>query len=195
MIKKTVIIIVFLFNVCAANASVNSLGYKYIDSQSGIIEVNGVLTQSACRLDLSSSHQEIDLGMLGTGSFQKIGQFGTPVPLNISIKDCLISQTFKFDDFTKTTMIDRYQPSVSFSFLSSVTSENHNFVAVTGSTGIGLAIKDPYDKIIRIGGKGEALLLQQNQDILKFTITPVRIDETLSTGKFHAIIFFYLKYD
>lgn len=195
MIKNTVIIIVFLFNVSTANSSGSSLEHKDIDGQSGIIEVHGALTQSACRLELNSSHQEIDLGTLSTGDFQKVGQSGKPIPLIFFIKDCLISQTFKFDDLTNTTMTDRYQPSVSFSFLSAITSPNHRFVAITGTTGIGLAIKDPYNRMVRLGGKGEALFLQPDQDILKFTITPVRIAETLSVGKFHATIFFFLKYD
>ena len=43
-----------------------------VEGSSGTLFVHGALTESACRLEMASAHQDVLLGEIGTGRLQKI---------------------------------------------------------------------------------------------------------------------------
>ncbi len=49
-----------------------------VDGANGTLYVHGALTESACRLAMTSANQTIDLGTIGTGQLQQVGQSEYP---------------------------------------------------------------------------------------------------------------------
>lgn len=62
-----------------------------VEGSSGTLFVHGALTESACRLEMASAHQDVLLGEIGTGRLQKIGSRGEPVWIELHLEDCLRS--------------------------------------------------------------------------------------------------------
>ena len=62
-----------------------------VDGANGSLYVYGALTASACRLDMTSVHQDVALGEVGTGRLQTIGARGEPVRVELRLEDCLRS--------------------------------------------------------------------------------------------------------
>jgi type 1 fimbria pilin len=195
MLKIAARVSLLLMAINFAHAQTNLPGQWNGDGVSGKIQVLGVLTEGACRLDLHSSYQEIDLGTLSAAHFQHVGDPGIPVPFSLMLRDCISAGTLNRDDWTGNKVIDRHQPSVTFSFLAPAVTSNPGLVAVTGASGIGLAIKDENNKPVRLGFRGVPLLVTPKQDALNFTITPVRTAAPLGAGAFRASLFFYMRYD
>ena len=66
-------------------------GERDAEGSSGTLFVHGALTESACRLEMASAHQDVLLGEIGTGRLQKIGSRGEPVWIELHLEDCLQS--------------------------------------------------------------------------------------------------------
>ncbi|WP_447885404.1 fimbrial protein, partial [Serratia fonticola] len=62
-----------------------------IDGEHGVLRVSGALTESACRLEMSSADQSVELGDVGTGRLQHVGDRGTAVAVQLRLQDCLRS--------------------------------------------------------------------------------------------------------
>ncbi len=195
MLKITYLVFLLLSISTANIAKAQDASSWGIDGLMGKIQVRGVLTESACRLDLNSSYQEIDLGTLPTGHFQNVGDSGNPVSFSIVLRDCLRSGTSNDDPLSGLKVLDRYQPSVTLHFLATVTAENENIIPMKGVDGIGLVISDKYHKTVKPGHGGRPLLITPGQDTLKYYVTPVRILGPLHAGTFRGNILFYMSYD
>ncbi|VTP64682.1 Uncharacterised protein [Serratia rubidaea] len=50
-----------------------------VEGANGVLHVHGVLTESACRLEMSSAEQSVSLGNTGSGRLQQAGDRGEPV--------------------------------------------------------------------------------------------------------------------
>jgi len=57
------------------------------DSNNGVLRIHGILAESACRLEMASAWQDIDLGEIGTARLAHVGKQGTPV--SFQAKKCL----------------------------------------------------------------------------------------------------------
>ncbi|WP_297198279.1 fimbrial protein [uncultured Pluralibacter sp.] len=164
-------------------------------SLTGRIEVRGELVENACRLELDSAYQEIDLGVQPTSHFQLVGDYGKPVSFELTFMDCLRTGSATRDDRSGSQFFDNYQPSVTVSFLAAADSTNSDLVAASGTSGLGLIIKDQRNRAVRIGFPGQQFVLTPGQDSIRYTITPVRTAEPLIAGAFYTTIFFHMMYN
>ena len=195
MLRMVACIFMPLTLVTLSHAKTSAPGHWGVDGASGKIEVRGILVESACRLDLSSTYQEIDLGILPVSRFRNVGDFGTPVHFSLMLKDCLRTGARAQDERTGNKIIDGFQPSVNISFLATTVVSNSDLVSVSGTSGLGLEIKDEKNGSVILGYPGQPYILSPGQDSLNYTITPVRTGEHVNVGTFRASIFFYMMYN
>lgn len=165
------------------------------DGNVGVLHVRGALTESACRLDMTSAWQDISLGEVGTGRFQHIGARGTPVTVTFKLLDCLSSGSRNVDERTATRKWSAEQPSATVYFVAPADDDNPQLVQVSGAEGVGLRLLDSTGREVVLGQRGTPLLLTPGQDQLFYQIMLERTRAALSAGAFWSQINFKLNYD
>jgi type 1 fimbria pilin len=165
------------------------------EGANGTLYVQGALTESACRLEMDSAHQDIALGEVGTGRLQVIGAQGEPVRFELRLADCLRSTAGSRDVRTGGLTWANEQPAVTVSFRATRDADNPQLVKARGVSGLGLRIADGHGRDVRLGSRGEPLLVTPGQNALSYTVTPERTPASLVAGSFRAVVDFHLSYD
>nr|WP_274851578.1 fimbrial protein [Serratia marcescens] len=166
-----------------------------VDGNVGHLWVSGALTESACRLEMTSARQEVLLGTTATGSLTRPGATGVPVHVALRLTDCLRSPSDNLDVRTGNRSWAPNQPAVSVSFVAPADMENPQLVRVAGAQGLGLRLRDNLGEDVRLGARGRPLRLTPGQDTLDYTITPERTAAPLVPGAYRAVVDFHLSYD
>ncbi|WP_239511970.1 fimbrial protein [Enterobacter bugandensis] len=166
-----------------------------VEGANGTLYVHGVLTESACRLELTSAHQEIALANTGTGRLNKIGARGEPAIFKLQLTDCLRGTAGSHDVRTGGTTWADSQPSVTVSFKGMHDADNPQLVKVNGVSGLGLRLQDCNGLDVRFGGPGKPLLLMPGQNVLCYTVAPERTSAELVAGYYRATVDFHLSYE
>nr|WP_241392259.1 fimbrial protein [Serratia entomophila] len=166
-----------------------------VDGANGTLHVRGVLTESACRLEMSSAHQDIWLGETGTARLDALGAQGAPVAFQLRLKDCLRTSASQRDVRTGALIWAPNQPSVSVSFMAPSDMDSPQLVKVRGVSGLGLRLLDSGGRDVRLGSRGAPLFLMPGQSSLTYTVTPERTSAPLVAGGYHAAVDFQLNYD
>ncbi|MFP2693926.1 fimbrial protein [Enterobacter ludwigii] len=165
------------------------------DGNYGHLHVHGALTESACRLEMNSAWQEVDMGTTATGELKKPGDQGTPVRVEIRLEDCLPSPTSVRDAWSGDLLWSRDQPSVTVSFVAPRELFNPGLVRITGASGVALRLTDRLHRSVRLNGEGHPLLLDPGGNTLFYYIAPERTPTPLVAGAWQALIHFRLNYD
>ncbi|CAI1543109.1 TPA: fimbrial protein [Serratia fonticola] len=166
-----------------------------VDGANGVLHVHGALTESACRLDMTSAWQEVDLGEVSTGRLRKMGDHGTPVAVRLKLQDCLPGPSRSLDTHTGNRLWSADQPAVTVSFSAPADADNPQLVKVQGAGGLGLRLTDVRGRDVRLGSRGAPLLLTPGQNELTYHITPERTRAPLQAGAYWAQMNFGLSYD
>lgn len=166
-----------------------------VEGANGTLYISGALTESACRLEMNSVHQDVLLGEVGTGRLQAPGARGTPVRVDLRLEDCLHSGVASRDIRTGSLSRASEQPVVSISFNAVRDADNPALVKALGVSGIGLRLEDEQGRDVRLGSRGVPLLLQPGQNMLSYTVMPERTREDLVAGSYQARVNFHLSYD
>ncbi|CAI1165036.1 PAP fimbrial minor pilin protein precursor [Serratia entomophila] len=167
----------------------------YTDGANGVLQVRGALTESACRLEMESAWQDISLGETGTGRLQNVGDRGTPVAFELLLRDCLRSPAGSRDSRSGTLVWADNQPAVTVTFRAVQDADNPQLVKAQGVSGLGLRLTDPNGRDVRLGSRGEPLLLTPGQNALSYTVVPERTPAPLVAGAYRAAVDFQLNYD
>ncbi|MGN6041347.1 fimbrial protein [Serratia marcescens] len=167
----------------------------YTDSTNGVLQVRGALTQSACRLEMGSARQDINLGEIGTGRLQNVGDRGTPIAFELRLQDCLQSRIGSRDIRTGALNWAANQPVVTVTFRAVQDADNPQLVKTYGVTGVGLRLADAHGKNVHLGSRGEPLLLLPGQSVLIYNVMLERTAASLATGDYGASVDFSLSYD
>ncbi|HIE1062981.1 TPA: fimbrial protein [Serratia marcescens] len=167
----------------------------YTDGANGVLHVRGALTESACRLDMVSARQDIQLGEIATGRLQQVGDQGAPVAFELRLKDCLRSPAGSRDSRTGGLIWAAEQPAVTVSFNAPADADSPQLVKVQGISGLALRMTDPQGRDIRLGSRGAPLLLTPGQNSLAYQVTPERTRAPLVAGAYLATVDFRLSYD
>lgn len=191
MVPLTVGAVLILLLASQAQAADN----MPVDGASGVLRVRGALTESACRLVMTSAYQTVQLGETGTGRLQAMGDRGTPVVVTLQLKDCLRSPAKNRDERTGSVLWSTHQPAVSVSFAAPADVNNPQLVQVRGASGLGLRMTDNQGQDIRLGSRGAPLLLTPGQDVLNYTLVAERTGAPLQAGAYSAHLDFRLNYD
>lgn len=165
-----------------------------VDGAHGVLQVQGALTESACRLDMSSAWQTVDMGNVGTGMLQHVGKQGTPVAVQLRLEDCLGGESRnrnKLGDL----LWSPDMPAMKIRFLAPTAAEDPQLLAVSGAKGLGLLMSDQRNVAITPGVYSAPTLVSPGQNQLTYYITPVRTSAGLSAGAYQAQIQFQLSYD
>ncbi|EPL3976027.1 fimbrial protein [Serratia ureilytica] len=166
-----------------------------VEGAHGNLYVSGALTESACRLDMQSAFQNIQLENIGTGSLPKVGSQGRPVTFILRLKDCLRNHSYIRDERAGSVLWSPDQPAVRVSFLAKAEGGNAELIRVQGASGIALRIRDMQGRDIMPGHWGEALLLAPGQNELAYSVIVERTASSLIPGKYFAVINLKLSYE
>ncbi|MGJ3355771.1 fimbrial protein, partial [Providencia sp. Je.9.19] len=166
-----------------------------VDGAQGTLYVQGALTESACRLEMSSARQDIDLHEIGTGRLRAFGAAGDPVSFELRLADCLDSGVGLQDVRTGERVHSIGQPAVRVSFRSVRDADSPQWVKAHGVSGVGLRLLDEYGHDVRLGDRGQPLQLSQGENTLRYTVTPMRTAAPLNAGAYHAVVDFHLSYE
>ncbi|WP_262854117.1 fimbrial protein [Klebsiella aerogenes] len=166
-----------------------------VEGANGTLYVYGALTESACRLEMTSAWQDVALGEIGTGRLQTIGARGEPAHLELRLTDCLRSPAGSRDLRTGNVKWANNQPAVTVSFSAPRDRENPQLVKLDGVEGIGLRVVDEKGNDVQVGSRGMPLLLTPGQNTLSYMVAPERTSAALMAGSYHAVVGFQLSYD
>lgn len=166
-----------------------------VEGANGTLYVQGALTESACRLEMSSARQDIWLGETGTAQLEMLGAQGTPVAFELRLKDCLRTPASLRDSRSGALAWAPNQPAVSVSFRAPADMDSPQLVKAQGVSGLGLRLLDSRGKDVRLGSRGEPLFLTPGQSSLTYTVTPERTKAPLVAGAYRAAVDFQLNYD
>lgn len=187
-----IIVCVSFFQTGIAQATVDNWE---VEGANGSLYVYGTLTESACRLEMASAHQDIMVGGVSTGQLPAIGSRGEPIEFDLQLTDCLNSSANNRDNRTGTLTWANNQPAVNVSFRASRDINNPQLVKAQGVSGLGLRLETVDGENVRLGSKGKPLLLIPGQDTLRYKVFPERTSAILVPGSYQAIVNFYLSYD
>ncbi|HGL4620257.1 TPA: fimbrial protein [Citrobacter koseri] len=176
------------FTLCAAESGL-------IDGNSGSMLVHGMLTENACRLEMNSEWQDVDLGIIETRMLQFPGDRAHVVDVGMRFKDCVRVESRKQNPLTQTLVWSAYQPAVAATILAPADLDNPDLVQVIGTKGLALRIIDDTGRTILPGVTQGPQLLSPGQDALSFHIVPERTNAALDAGYFYARLDVRLSYD
>ncbi|MCS1373844.1 fimbrial protein [Serratia marcescens] len=166
-----------------------------VEGANGTLYVHGALTESACRLEMTSAHQDVTLGETGAGRLRTIGARGEPVRFELRLEDCLRIPAGSRDVRTGGLTWADNQPAVTVSFRAMRDADNPQLVKAQGVSGLGLRLENAQGEDVRLGSRGKPLLLTPGQNTLSYTITPERTPAALIAGSYRAVVDFHLSYD
>ncbi|MQL48991.1 type 1 fimbrial protein [Photorhabdus khanii] len=166
-----------------------------IDSHHGELHVFGMLTEAACRLDMTSEWQEVSLGTTLNSDLRQPGDKGTPIPFTLKFRDCLRTKGAVRDTRTGNLTWSNLQPVVTVSFVAAADRDYPHLVRVAGITGLGLQITDTANNDVRLGERGRPHFVAAGQDSLLYYVTLVRTSGALEVGHYWAVVDFRVNYD
>lgn len=166
-----------------------------VEGANGQLHIHGALTESACRLEMTSARQDVVLSDVGTGRLLKVGDRGEPVTFELRLADCLSSPATNRDVRKERLTWAAEQPAVSVTFRATRDADNPALVKAQGVSGLGLRMEDGHGQDVRLGSRGEPLLLTPGQNTLTYTVTPERTVASLVAGSYQAVVDFHLSYD
>jgi type 1 fimbria pilin len=166
-----------------------------VEGAHGELHISGVLSAGACRLDMTSLFQQVEMGVIPTATLQRPGDQGEPVAVQLQLRDCLPVGGRQRDDRTANLTWDGIQPVVSVSFVARLDDDNPALVQARGSSGLGLRLLDSHKRDVRLGSRGAPQFLTPYNDQLTYYVVPERTRAPLAPGAFRASVDFRLNYD
>lgn len=187
-------IVFSLLSAFAMGTELDKVDNWDVDGAHGTLYVTGALTESACRLAMSSAYQTVELGTTGTGQLQHEGQTGTPVAVQLRLEDCLSSESRARNNLGN-LLWSPEMPAMKIRFLAPADNQDPRLAAVTGAKGIGLQLSDISRHPITLGQYSVPQLVSPGQNQLTYYVTPVRTTAGLTAGAYQALIRFQVSYE
>ncbi|HHK5889428.1 TPA: fimbrial protein [Serratia marcescens] len=166
-----------------------------VEGSNGVLHIRGALAESACRLEMASARQDIWLGEMATGRFEQVGARGTPVVVELRLRDCLRTRSASRDERTGALSWAPDQPAVRVSFSARADRDNPQLIKAQGVSGMGLRMLDEHGRNVRLGSRGEPLWLTPGSNALAYWIMAERTAQPLVAGSYRAVVDFHLSYD
>lgn len=188
--RKTSIVLALLAALVSGTLSKTATA-----SVDGELRVYGLLLEGACQLDMTSAHQTVSLGPIARHVLAKTGGRGEPVSFRIKLSRCSRTGGNQSDRYNWTSTQDAILPVVTLSFAGVTLPQAPGLLEATGVSGIGLAVTDPLGRPVTPGERGEPLFLAPGNNVLTYTVTPVRTAQMLTTREFRAVADFKVSYD
>lgn len=187
--------IVILVLLPFTSNAVDLADYQVVDGQNGMIYVHGILTESACRLDMASAYQDVSLGSVTTSELRQAGDETAPIVMQIKVHDCIRQSGTRVDPRKGTLLWGDQQPIVSISFVAPANEDNPKLVAITGASGFGLKLMDSQRRQIKPGNRSMPLFLSPGENQLTYYLSAQRTAAPISPGAWQSRVNFRLNYD
>lgn len=186
-----------LFLVVAAFLPGRSLAANEwnVDGENGYLHLSGTLSEGACSLDMTSVHQDVSLGNINRHALARPSARGLPVYFTIKLRRCARTGGDETDLYSETSTEDAVRPVVTLNFTGVADPDRPELLSAAGVTGLGLLLSDREGRVVRPGMRGEPLILQTGDNVLTYSVTPVRTSGPLSDGDFRVVTSFEVSYD
>lgn len=161
----------------------------------GILRVYGALVDGACRLDMASQQQTVDLGDTPAFLLKHVGEQGNRVAFHIRLRDCLREAGTLTDTRTGNVSWSSSQPVVSVMFRAQTDVDNPELVAVRGGSGFGLRLTDERSRRVLPGQQLRPDFVTPESDTLTWYVTPERTAAPLTADAFMAVVDFTMSYE
>lgn len=168
--------------------------YGLVEGDNGVLHVSGVLTESACRLEMSSEDQTVEMGNISTGELSVVGSRGSPVAVQLRLRDCIRSASNNPDMLGNVSWSSN-MPAMSLTFFSENDQTNPKLIRASGINGVGLRFTDSADSELVPGEQAKPQFLAPGSDVLTYYITPERTAAPLKPGAYFASVNFRLSYE
>jgi len=185
----------WLLAVLLVSANTQAADNWNVDGEHGELRVHGRLLEGACRLDMTSVFQQVDLGPIAGNVLSRPGDEGQPVRFQITLRDCSRSGGEQSDRYSGNSSWDAIQPVVTLSFEGVTDAALPTLLKTNGVTGLALRLRDPQGRTLQPGQRGEPLIITPGDNVLNYTVAPVRTPEPLTNGAFSALTRFKVSYD
>lgn len=166
-----------------------------VEGANGVLRVRGELTEGACRLDMTTAHQAVEVGETAAAKLAQPGDQGESANLQLRLYDCLRTPAATRDARSGNLLWSAHQPAVSVRFIAPADADNPQLIALKGTSGVGLRLTDERGRDIRLGERGTPLALAVGQNALNYRVTPERTRAPLRAGAYFAQMDFQLNYD
>lgn len=166
-----------------------------VDGANGMLYVSGSLTESPCRLAMTSSYQSVELGNAETASFASVGAKGLAIPFRIELEDCIEMNTQLGNVQTGQTAWSSTQLAVKIRFVAPTVPQMPQLAKVEGVEGLGLAIETANGETLPLNRQSNPVLLPSGKDVLTYYVRPVRTTQSLQPGTYSALVAFEMLYE
>ncbi|WP_455428404.1 fimbrial protein [Dryocola sp. LX212] len=159
--------------------------------------MEGELQEAACRVEMDSAFQQVDLGVISTDDLRQPGARSTPVPFHIYLRDCLRTRSAVRNVNTGNLSWSANQPVVSVAFMATADADEPTLVHPDSMTlsGVGLRLLSDSQETLTLGRRGRPKFLDPGQNTLTFYVVPERTLSPLAPGDFRATVSFSLDYE
>lgn len=193
--RRSVLMFLILFSAPSALlAAPSGFDDGLIEGAHGILHVAGTMTESACRLDMASVDQTIEIGNVGSGELRHPGYRAAPVAVKFILRDCIRHETFSRDILGGVSW-STTQPTISVTFTGIADADNPQLIQVRGASGMGLRLTDSSHHNVTLGQLSPPQFLSPGSEMLTYYVVPERTASPFAGGAFSANVNFRLNYD
>ncbi|MEY0580131.1 fimbrial protein [Providencia manganoxydans] len=157
--------------------------------------MSGSLTESPCRLAMTSAYQAVELGNTETAELKAVGDKGRPTAFHLELQDCIEVNSALEDVRTGQTAWSSTQPAVKIRFIAPTVPWMPDFAKVMGAEGIGLVLSDKSGQTLPLNQSSNPDLLPSGQSTLTYYVSPVRTAQLMQPGAYSALISFEMLYE
>ncbi|QQO63186.1 type 1 fimbrial protein [Providencia manganoxydans] len=166
-----------------------------VDGANGALYVSGSLTESPCRLAMTSAYQAVELGNTETAELKAVGDRGRPTQFHLELQDCLEVMSTVENVRTGQVAWSSTQPVIKIRFIAPTVPFMSNYIKVNGVQGLGLVLNNTAGQTLPINLDSNPVLLPSGQSTLTYTVTPVRTAQLMQPGAYSALISFEMLYE
>ncbi|WP_313097810.1 fimbrial protein [Atlantibacter hermannii] len=167
---------------------------KLVAVSDGGLYVYGNVRESACRLEMDSAWQAVDLGDTTHAEINAVGKQSAPVQIKLYLLDCPEIATRMTNSNSMTTTTSYQQPGYQARFVAVSDAHNPDLIKVEGVSGIGLRLKDSQGRPVRLGQTGDTVLIDPGQNVITYTLQAERTAAAFIPGAYHAQVQFSIVY-
>ncbi|MFJ3458585.1 fimbrial protein [Scandinavium goeteborgense] len=165
-----------------------------VEGEHGLLKVSGAMTDSPCMMDMMSKFQEVDLGKVNNAQLHRPGDEGPKTELRFILRHCISTDSRLLSLQNGSVSSSRNQPLMYVEFASESDRYNPDLIQIKGIHGIGLRLKDEYNRTLHLGQVSAPQYLDRGQNILRYSIAIERTSDKLVLGPFHATMDFKISY-
>lgn len=176
-------------------ATHSEVGKGLVDGNRGMLHVFGALSESPCRMDMTSAWQDVDIGTTETADLGKPGDRGHAVPVQLRLHDCTRSGSEVRNEKNGNLAWSSIQPVAVVTFHAPTDADSPQLVRVEGAHGLGLRLLDAQQHDVLLGSRMRPQFLASGENQLTYYVQPERTPASMQPGNFRAVIHFRMNYD